>query len=51
LTELGVTHVFVHGGALAPERLKEFPELSLVETSGAIALYRLPQQPASPRGR
>jgi hypothetical protein len=41
LQELGVTHLFVHGKALAPERLQAFPELSLVETSGTIALYRL----------
>jgi hypothetical protein len=41
LKQLGVTHVFVHDGALAADRLKDFPEISLVETSGTIALYRL----------
>ena len=41
LKQLGVTHVFVHGGALDPARIVPFPELVLVETSGAIALYRL----------
>jgi hypothetical protein len=44
LKELGVTHVFVHRQyfpAAAMDRLNDFPELSLVDTSGTIALYRL----------
>jgi hypothetical protein len=41
LKELGVTHVFVHGDLFAPGRLEEFPEISLVETSDSIRLYRL----------
>jgi hypothetical protein len=46
LLDLGVTHVFLHGDPIAAAQLTEFPELSLVESSGTILLYRLAAAPA-----